>query len=143
VSAVPNQIILCYNPPIRTNWIPTTFYEVGKIIPDFAVPLHLEIKSFDRRSDKEIINRSISIRTNYTHNPHIDSNTAAIYECFKTTNPYLYTSAVLTEWGSNAKELYFSQHNYIVEELPVNNFTSGVIYRDPNLAKTGRVTLLR
>ena len=88
------------------------------------------------RDGKEIINRGMTIRTNYLHNHLLPASTVAGYEIKKVTNPEEYIKAVLTEWGSNAIGLRFQEIGYVEDDIPDN--LRGLMYCDPNLSKKGK-----
>ena len=136
ISGQPNQIILCYNPPIKQNWIPQRWFKKGSFMPEFKSPYIFENKSFDARTKKEIISKTLVIRTNYLHNKHLPPQTAAIYEGYKKTNYDMYLAGVKAEWGSKFRGVYFSPSGY--KEGVIPDDIRGVIYCDPNLAKKGK-----
>ena len=135
-SGATNQIIMCYNPPIKQNWIPQRWFQEGAFMPEFKEPFILEEKNIDARTGQEIINKTLVIRTNYLHNKHIPPETAAIYENYKNTNYDLYLAGVKAEWGTKFRGVYFTPSGY--KEGTVPDDIRGVIYCDPNLAKKNK-----
>jgi PBSX family phage terminase large subunit len=133
LSNAPNQIIMCYNPPIKQNWIPKRWFDEGRFMPEFKTPYVFETKSKDARTGKEIVNETLVIRTNYLHNKLLPAKTVAIYEDYKNTNYDMYLAGVKAEWGTKFRGIYFTPAGYREGVIPDN--IRGVIYCDPNLAK--------
>jgi PBSX family phage terminase large subunit len=133
LSKTSNQIIGCYNPPIKTNWVPQRWFSGGKFMPEFVKPYTFDQFGWDHRNNKPVKNSTLVIRTSYLHNPHLPSDIAAVYENYKNTNNDLYLAGVLADWGNRFRGVYFSPKGYRECEVPED--LRGVIYCDPNLAK--------
>ena len=124
---------MCFFTRKLQNWIPKRWFKEGAFLPDFKEPYIFEEKSIDARTEEEIINKTLVLRTNYLHNKYLPAKTAAIYENYKNTNYDMYLAGVKAEWGTKFRGVYFSPKGYEEGIIPDN--IKGVIYCDPNLAK--------
>lgn len=87
-----NQIILCYNPIGKDNWVYPYFHEQGYPLEDDCIVAH----------------------TNYTHNRFLPQENINMLENMKETNPYKYKVYALGEFASLGKGIY---ENFVEREF--------------------------
>jgi phage terminase large subunit len=87
-----NQIVLCYNPIGKDNWVYPHFHEQGKPLEENCVVAH----------------------TNYTHNRFLPQENIDRLLELKRTNPFKYKVYALGEFASLGKGIY---ENFTVREF--------------------------
>ena len=116
-----NQMVLAFNPPEKTHWIPTRFFRGGEILPDY----NKYIEWSDIIDNIEL--KHLALRTHYKDNPYLPADSKARYEHFKEHNYAYYERYCLGTWMSNAEGNYFKpEHTIYGSQLGRN-----IIYIDP------------
>ena len=116
-----NQLVLAFNPPEKTHWIPVRWFKTGTIMPEYNEPLKWS----------ENINNTnleyLALRTHYHHNPYLPQDSKAKYESFEKHNYAFYERYCLGTWLTSMAGTFFdAQHIKYGTQLGRN-----IIYLDP------------
>lgn len=106
----PNQIILNFNPPNKSNWIATDFFDNGNVLPPLNQP-------YEFRTPYGI--RCLALRTDYSINHHLPDDVVTTYNELKESNQKLYETLCLGVWASNQQGMYFVRDYYNEADCPL------------------------
>lgn len=121
-----NQLILAFNPPEKTHWIPVRWFKSGNILPDY----NEEYKWFDIVNNVKL--EYMALRTHYKNNPYLPDDSKAEYENFKEHNYGYYERYCLGTWMANKEGTFFKdKYTKYGSQLGKN-----IIYIDPAWGQT-------
>jgi len=122
----PNRIFFVFNPPHKTHFIPTRFFNNGEVLPEINEPYYFMNNGV----------MCMALRSIYKNNPYIDDTVKQVYENYANLpNKNLYETFCLGVWQNRQSGAYFQNDYYDESE---SNSSSNIIVCDPAYSLTGQ-----